>query len=275
MDGQRFDRLTRTLTGEGVTRRTVIGGLLGALGLAASEDADAKRKKHRKKKKHTVSPPASPSSPPSPPSSPPPPSPSPPPCVGPGTLRDECEDTCCNSLICSNRFDCENGHRYCCGQAGTACTDDCDCCEDLDLGCSERAGHTCQVCSPPQFACSSAADCCRSDQICGNIPFEGQGCCGDLGSACVPLEPCCSPHNCSERQGNTCRDCGFVTYWTGSPHTCVTNNDCCANDTVCGAGNPGCGASICCNEEGAHCVTDCDCCAGFVCDLSNVVCVSQ
>jgi hypothetical protein len=274
MDGQRFDLLTRNLSGDGVSRRTALGSLLGVLGLAAMADVDAKRKKHKKKKKHKASPPSPPSSPSSPPP-PPPPSPPPPPCVGPGTLRDECDGTCCNSLICAARTECEFGHPYCCGPAGTACADDCDCCADLDLNCSERAGHTCQICSPPQYSCSSPADCCRSDQICGNVPNEGQGCCGDLASACAPLVPCCTPNHCSERQGNTCRDCGFVTYLNdGSPHPCVTNNDCCAVDAVCGTGNPSCGGTICCQEAGAHCETDSDCCDGFVCEnVHDFVCV--
>jgi hypothetical protein len=50
MDEQQFDRLTKYFGFNGLSRRTIVGGVVGALGLASLGSADAKHKKHKHKK---------------------------------------------------------------------------------------------------------------------------------------------------------------------------------------------------------------------------------
>lgn len=209
MDADRFDNLLRGV--EVGTRRGVCHALAAlAVGAVAPllrlADADAKKRK-RKKRKVTSPPYSGPA-----PSAPEPTSPPPTYCHG---ARSTCAGGCCQGLSCGDN-NCDAG-QVCCGKAGVACDEDCDCCGELTC----RSG----VCGCPRnFDC-------------------GVECCDTGAETCVWTKGTCQGQicpdetdYCSDPETYLCADgCACMTAMngrtvcTGMPNVCIV----CSNDQNC------------------------------------------
>jgi hypothetical protein len=114
------------------------------------------------------------------------------------------------------------------------------------------------VCRTVQQTCSG--NCCTG-LGCGDNGCELEDVCfQNEGGACTQGCDCRADLNCSERQGDTCRDCGF------EQADCDDDNDCCLNSTTCDE-VVGCDfdSNVCCLGLGEECVFHCDCCGLLGC----------
>ena len=187
MDGNRFDQLTRSLA-SGSSRRSLLKGLLGLGGLAATtllptEQSDARR---------------SSSSAPTPP----------PPCPG----QIQCPDAthCCDSALCNTQrglccsagtLPCDAG---CCAPcAGAQCGH--ECCDSAVQCCDGECCASGSSCLTQLFPGSPLVDeetCCRDDLVCDTATTKccaaWERCCTRDGvSYCIPADGCCSADDCT------------------------------------------------------------------------------
>lgn len=110
------------------------------------------------------------------------------------TLRQSCDDDCCDGLVC-DRNGCDEG-RVCLQPLGEVCEGDNCNCSNLLQKCSPVTG-TCRACVFPEEACQVADDCC----ICGSNDCECGTSAGDKTNVCCFKE-------------------GSIN--------CLTNTECCA-----------------------------------------------
>ena len=168
MDGDRFDTLTRLL-GQETTRRgaTITGTILTGAGLARFQSGSAGAKGKKKKKKTCK-----------------------PQCIAPqAKCTNKCHKCCPDSQgtprvcelvpVCPESAD----GKYCCGKEGVECSQDCDCCGDLE--CSGPAGHCCVGAGT---VCDDTTACCGA--------CEGGECCTLADADCWEDEDCCFGLTC-------------------------------------------------------------------------------
>src|SRR5215204_3418353 len=185
-----LDTLAKGLANDTISRRdalklvgaAIVGGLLSAIPGVAWGAPPRTPPGHGGTPPGLSPPPPPPESPPPPPpptESPPPPPPteSPPPPESPcGQLGTSCgsNSDCCSGLICSAVYEtCQP-----CGEQGASCAVDSDCCPSLSC-----SNGTCQACPG-----------CPADQACcdGTCCPPGYWCCGSFyGSVCVPPDGGC------------------------------------------------------------------------------------
>jgi hypothetical protein len=152
VDAERFDRLIKRAAGGRAPRRDTLkvlaGGALGlALGHAAVEASDAKRRKTKKKK-----------------------------CVKnlkicPSDPAKCCGKQCCADIGDSGQF-CAPKQSVCCAAGGACASKHPTCCEDESgetSGCAP-AGASC--CPDGEHYCASPHTCCADNTCC-----SGSGCC--------------------------------------------------------------------------------------------------
>ncbi len=209
LDADRFDNLLRGV--EAGTRRGVCGVLAGLAvsafaPLISLSDVDAKRRK--KKKRRIYSPPdLGPS-----PSSPEPTSPPPTYCHG---ARSTCAGGCCQGLTCGDNG-CDAAP-VCCGKAGTACDQNCDCCGELTCrngacGCPRNFDCGVECCDTGAETCVWSQGTCRS-QICP-----------------VATDYCSDPETYLCADGCSCMTAmNGATVCSSMPDVCIV----CSNDQNC------------------------------------------
>jgi hypothetical protein len=123
------------------------------------------------------------------------------------------------------------------------------------------------VCAQLREICQG--NCCGSlvcEDVLGCDAPSGPYCCGAPGAACQSVCDCCGTLLCSERHGNTCRNCGIPQ------DACGTDEDCCAAVSSCGAN--GCSdGTVCVLNVGAACARSCDCSVDLFCsERANKTC---
>jgi hypothetical protein len=126
-------------------------------------------------------------------------------------------------------------------------------------------------CKPLAQACSG--DCCAGlsceDRAVASCP-AGNHCCAGVGGNCQDSCHCCGGLNCSERESDTCQNCGFVG--TDCPNG---NDDCCSLANSCGAVTKAqCNVTgnVCCGNKGASCLFTCECCGDMRCSERTETC---
>lgn len=166
VDQDRFDAITRQLA-KGPSRRTLLGGLTAALGMAVLGRTQVS---------------AAPGG-----------------YLAPGqecTDDSQCGDTRYNSMVCDENGT-YDGTLHCCAYEYGYCWDDDGCCGDLV--CSYGS------CSPQGvFGVPLGQQCFSDDQcldedngiICGNAGMMTRVCCVTGGNACTADSDCCLPNSC-------------------------------------------------------------------------------
>ena len=167
VDQHRFDALTRHLA-PGPSRRSLLGGLTAALGLAVV----GRRQAH-----------ATPGG-----------------YLAPAqecTDSSQCGDTRYNSMVCDDNGTSNDGTLNCCAYEYGYCWDDDGCCGNLF--CSYGS------CSPQGlYGIPLGQQCFSDDQclddgngiICGDAGVMTQVCCVTGGNGCTADSDCCMPNNC-------------------------------------------------------------------------------
>ncbi|MGH2618031.1 MAG: hypothetical protein ACRDJC_22615 [Thermomicrobiales bacterium] len=117
---------------------------------------------------------------------------------------------------------------------------------------------------PPQQRCQSTRQACSTSgepRCCGSLVCDDNGCVGDPvclqseGGPCGDGCDCRLGLECSERTGNTCRQCSLPQM------PCESAADCCLNTSFCATNacaDPQ--STYCCQGLGASCSAPCDCC---------------
>lgn len=259
MDSERFDKLTR-LFGRGSSRRSVLKGLLGIGGAAATgglavESADARSARTRP----TV------------------PAPPPPACQLPKQM---CGGVCCDAGMCKDGICCTSTAAVNCG--GTCCNSGV-CAGSTCCAAGEEACGTvcCAPAAPEKYSgqtstCAREGNqdyCCATSWQCGLdcCDYEHQCCdreCCEDGAACLATiydsvangfeEHCCPiPQICDNRccEG-TCYDPGANVFPSLDPAVINAWATCCPSGGVVCAGrldDPNGVGSVCCEEPTPRC----------------------
>jgi hypothetical protein len=224
MDGQRFDHLTRQLTGL-LTRRR-LGGLLAAVGLsssltlAPSSEAKKKKKGNKNKKKCKK-----------------------------GTIKcgKKCVNTKTNALHCGSCGQrCGDGRACVDGKCQTGCPGDQILCGALCVDANDNEDH-CGRCNNPcndPFTCVGGECACADGELCDGDCVDtdtDDEHCGSCGNACDPSERCqdgaCTSSPCGPGE-RFCPGAGGFCIPEGIEHCC--------NDEDCG---PRFGSDLRCNAE--------------------------
>ncbi len=169
---------------------------------------------------------------------------------------DECGDP--GQLCCARTPRCDNtvcgAEGQCCAVVGVGdCTDDEECCGDLECvggGCCVRAGE----------ACGSAIDCCNNGLCLGGICFDEADLCGELRGRCCPGGACRAGLECEQ---GTCVPCG------AEGDACCRAGDPCQGMAVCVEGT--CRAPVACGGLDESCCEGDACAGSLVC--SGGLCV--
>jgi hypothetical protein len=115
---------------------------------------------------------------------------------------------------------------------------------------------------PPPRICQSLREECGFDpgeQCCDDLVCNDNSCVGDPicvrddGGRCRDTCDCRLGLECSDRAGNTCRQCVLLQ------NPCETHGDCCLLSAACGSTIFATG--VCCQQLGGACGLDSDCCA--------------
>lgn len=253
MNGQRFDRWTRSLV-RATTRRRAIGGAAGAAALLLSGF-------HRTRAQEVVA---------------------------AGEACSSTED--CSQLggptVCADNGLTEDGALNCCRIEAGACARPADCCGALDCVdgfCVGDSPPPTGDSSPPPTGespaptgdglalgavCTETSQCAASSGgtvVCGNNGIADDGplnCCLDESSACSADSDCCGSFYC------TAGVCGSPDGGDLAPgEFCVTSTQCSQNlgPAICDGNGFGDGSPVCCLRESSACSNDQECCGLAVC----------
>jgi hypothetical protein len=132
-----------------------------------------------------------------------PPPPPPPPCR---TLQEDCNNDCCEGLVCGESR-CSFSDRLCVLPEGEVCDgDSCSCAQGQK--CSPVTNR-CRACiSDPSEECQEADDCCLPGVFCESRDGGPRTCCiGQNNEAvfCIETSQCCAGLICSEQTGRCVR----------------------------------------------------------------------
>jgi hypothetical protein len=114
----------------------------------------------------------------------------------------------------------------------------------------------------PKEICRELREACSFDpeeRCCGALVCDDNTCIGDpvcllpAGGSCRDRCDCRFGLECSDRAGNTCRQCVLLQ------NPCETHGDCCLLSAACGSTIFATG--VCCQQLGGACGLDSDCCA--------------
>ncbi|MBX3069540.1 MAG: hypothetical protein KF883_03430 [Thermomicrobiales bacterium] len=252
MDGNRFDRLTRSLAA-GASRRQIIKGFLGLGGAAAAgslaPDAGARDARTRP----TVPPPPPPATTTSTTAAPP---------LCPG------QDQCPNSTLCCPTGTCarSGNQAICCPSADRVCGR--ECCADPTQCCDRECcgtGHTCLTQIFAEGPNVQEESCCPTGQTCDNQCCTGA--CYDPGAVTFPSVPAGSLHPelaCCPAGGTVCvGDAGSLCCGSNTPQCCVRGGVaiCIAADACCDDGDCSFGDCSICDPVSNRCVDSTPICA--------------